>query len=127
MTNNMIIKKSKAMLGKREITVTEYFPNGKETMDMIANGLTEFYLENLSKFYTNEELEILLPVFHPLILKDRKLKKQNYTDEQIKEIILNEFQKEMAKKSEAEQENINRVIYETHQRSLIEEVMNNGK
>lgn len=123
MTNSMMTKVSKAMLGKREITVTEYFPEGQKTIDMISNFLQELYLKNLRKFYTDDELEVLLPIFYPLILKTRELRKQNYTEKEINKIILDDFQKEMLNKEKYECEAINKAMLEGHKRKIINEVL----
>lgn len=128
MTNNMMTVKSKAMLGKREITVTQHFPEGQKTIDMIADKLAEFRLSYLRKFYTDDELSVLLPIFEPLVLKAKELRKQNYKEEDIDKIISNELQQEMKKKSEAEQKNIKAAIYYSNQRQLIREgKSNNGE
>lgn len=68
---------TKAMLGKREITVTEHFPDNEEDMNKIRDIIAEFHLNNLRKYYNDRQLEVILPLRE----RYKELEKQNYEHE----------------------------------------------
>lgn len=60
-------KVTKTKLGKRDITITEYFPDDPKDMNKIRDTLAEFYVNQFRKMYPEEVLDIAIPVYQRIL------------------------------------------------------------
>ena len=57
-----MIKVTKRKMGKMNITIKEHFPDDPKDMNKIRDIITEVHLNEMRKLYSEEMLNILIPV-----------------------------------------------------------------
>ena len=80
-------KVTKRMIGKREVTIIEEFPDDIEDMNYIKKQINDFTVRQLQKQYTNAELDILIPIYNRAL----ELKLSGMTFEQGEKIAKQEY------------------------------------
>lgn len=83
-----MVKVSKVKMGKREITVTEHFPDDPEDMNFIRETLARFTIDTLRTKFSEESLNIAIPIYERM----KELQSEGYSYEESKEKAKKEFE-----------------------------------